>query len=289
MFSRALRAVPRLSPNGVRTVGAASAALAGGAVISSNFAVVQANEADHGIPSAHYPWSHEGYGSRVLGAFSGFDAQSVRRGYQVYRGVCATCHSLNRIAWRNMEGVCYTADEIKDMAAEVEYPEPPDEEGNIEMRAGKNFDYMPSPYESEVAARGANGGALPPDLSLIVKARHNGANYVFALLTGFVDAPVNVELAPGQNYNPYFPGGKIAMARPLQDGQVEYDDGTPATTSQMAKDVTIFLQWAAEPEHDLRKQMGLQWCAALLLMTVGAGYMKRFRWSLIKTRKLSFK
>jgi len=280
MFAASSRlAVRMVSANGLRAAGAASAAIVGSAVVGSN--VVLANEADHGIPSASYPWSHEG-------AFKGFDAQSIRRGYQVYRGVCATCHSLNRIAWRNMEGVCYTEAEVKALAAEIEYPEPPDDEGNVEMRAGKNFDYFPAPYETEAAARSANGGAYPPDLSLIVKARHNGANYVFSLLTGFVEAPVNVSLGPGQNYNPYFPGGKIAMARPLQDGQVEYDDGTPATTSQMAKDVTIFLNWAAEPEHDLRKKMGMQWCAMLMLMVVGSGYMKRFRWSLIKTRKLKF-
>lgn len=248
--------------------------------------------------------------------------------------MCATCHSLNRIAFRNMDGVCYTTAEIKDMAAEVrcqnrlllravqstkegrppclspprashgadpdpcdrpclgaqiEYEEPPDEEGNVETRPGKPFDYMPAPYASEAAARSANAGALPPDLSLIVKARHNGANYVFSLMTGFVDPPVNVELAPGQHYNPYFPGGKIAMARPLQDGQVEYDDGTEASTSQMAKDVTVFLNWAAEPEHDDRKKMGVKWMIALTFMAMGSGYLKRFRWSLIKGRRLEFK
>ena len=233
----------------------------------------------------------------------------------MYRGVCATCHSLNRIAFRNMDGVCYTTEELKEMASEVrrhmlllssafrgtgvislsilalqiEYEEPPDEEGNVEMRPGKPFDYMPAPYASEAAARSANAGALPPDLSLIVKARHNGANYVFSLMTGFVDPPVNVELAPGQHYNPYFPGGKIAMARPLQDGQVEYDDGVEASTSQMAKDVTVFLNWAAEPEHDDRKKMGVKWMIALTFMAIGSGYLKRFRWSLYKGRRLEFK
>lgn len=202
---------------------------------------------------------------------------------------------------------------------QIEYEEPPDEEGNVETRPGKPFDYMPAPYASEAAARAANAGALPPDLSLIVKARHNGANYVFSLLTGFVDPPERVHLAPGMHYNPYFPGGKIAMARPLQDGQVEYDDGTPASTSQMAKDVTVFLNWASEPEHDDRKKMGatqassvacsvvvvsllqicpltkrclqtgIKWMMALTAMAIGSGYMKRFRWSLYKSRKLEFR
>jgi len=244
--------------------------------------VVYASEEEHGLAPANYPWSHEG-------PFSCFDASSIRRGYQVYRGVCATCHSLNRIAFRNMDGVAYTTEELKEMAAEIEYEEPPDEEGNVETRPGKPFDYMPAPYASEAAAQAANNGALPPDLSLIVKARHNGINYVFSLMTGFVDPPERCELAPGQHYNPYFPGGKIAMARPLQDGQVEYDDGTVASTTQMAKDVAIFLNWAAEPEHDDRKKMGMKWMIALTAMAIGSGYMKRFRWSLYKSRKLEFR
>lgn len=257
---------------------ASGTGVVGGLVGSAAFA----SEEEHGLAPANYPWSNEGM-------MSSFDAAGIRRGYQVYRGVCATCHSLNRIAFRNMDGVAYSSEELKLMAAEIEYEEPPDEEGNVEMRPGKPFDYMPSPYSSDAAARAANAGALPPDLSLIVKARHNGANYVFSLLTGFIDPPEFVELAEGQHYNPYFPGGKIGMARPLQDGQVEYDCGTPASTSQMAKDVTIFLNWAAEPEHDDRKKMGIKWMIALTAMAIGSGYMKRFRWSLYKGRKIEFR
>jgi len=269
-------------------VGVGAAAAAGGSVALAN---------DDVLHPGQYPWSHDGM-------TAGFDRQSIRRGYQVYRGVCATCHSLNRIAWRNMQDVCYDEEELKDMAAEVEYAEPPDSEGNVEVRPGKLFDFMPAPYENEAAARGANGGALPPDLSLIVKSRHDGANYVFSLMTGFEDdedcleahniaqvreVAAGVDIAPGQHYNPYFPGGKIAMARPLQDGQVEYDDGTPATTSQMAKDVSTFLNWCAEPEHDERKKMGLKWLFALTLLGGTLGYQKRFRWSLYKGRSLKFK
>jgi len=187
-----------------------------------------------------------------------------------------------------MDGVCYATSEIKDMAGEVDYPDGVDEMGEVTTRPGKSFDYLPNPYETEEIARGANAGALPPDLSLITKARHNGNNYVFALLTGFVDAPVKCELAPGQHYNPYFPGGKIAMARPLMDGQVDYDDGTEATTSQMAKDVCTFLAWCSEPEHDDRKKAGLKWVAGLSIMMVFAGYQKRFRWSLYKSRTVKF-
>lgn len=208
--------------------------------------------AEHGLHPPSYAWSHNG-------PLETFDHASIRRGYQVYREVCAACHSLDRVAWRTMVGVSHTVDEVKEMAAEFEYDDEPDEQGNPKKRAGKLADYIPAPYPNEQAARAANQGALPPDLSLIVKARHGGPDYLFALLTGYPeDPPEGVVLPPGSNYNPYFPGGAIAMARVLFDDLVEYEDGTPATTSQMAKDVTTFLQWAAEPEHDERKRLGLK-------------------------------
>jgi ubiquinol-cytochrome c reductase cytochrome c1 subunit len=146
---------------------------------------------------------------------------SLRRGFQVYREVCSACHSLNRIAWRNLVGVTHTVDEVKAMAEEIEYDdEEPDEQGNIVKRPGKLSDYMPKPYPNENAARSGNAGALPPDLSLMVKARHGGADYVFSLLTGYPDEPPpGVHLLEGLNYNPYFPGGAIAMARVLFDGR----------------------------------------------------------------------
>lgn len=279
MFARnfSMRMSPVVSRVGsarVAGVVAAGAAAVGGSV-------AYANEEDHGIPPANYPWTHDG----MIGSF---DHQSIRRGYQVYKNVCATCHSLKRIAWRNMDGVCYATSELKEMAGEVDYPDGVDEMGEPVTRPGKTFDYMPNPYESEDAARGANAGALPPDLSLITKARHNGNNYVFSILTGFVEPPVNCELASGQHYNPYFPGGKIAMAKPLVDGQVDYDDGTPATVSQMAKDVTTFLAWCSEPEHDDRKKAGMKWCTALFGLCITSAYVKRFRWSLFKGRKIQF-
>lgn len=145
---------------------------------------------------------------------------SLRRGYQVYREVCSACHSLNRIAWRNLVGVTHTVDEVKAMAEENEYDdEEPDENGTIVQRPGKLSDYMPKPYPNENAARSGNAGALPPDLSLMVKARHGGADYVFSLITGYPDEPPpGVHVMEGLHYNPYFPGGAIAMARVLFDG-----------------------------------------------------------------------
>lgn len=134
----------------------------------------------------------------------------------------------------------------------------------------------------------ANGGAYPPDLSLMVKARHGGIDYIVALLTGYIPAPAGKPMLSGLHYNPYFPGGAIAMPKQLEDGQVEYEDGTPATETQMAKDVACFLAWAAEPEHDERKKGGLQFMLAVIAVLALTGYYKRFRWSIYKTRKISY-
>ena len=165
---------------------------------------------------------------------------------------------------------------------------PPPRLSQMFERPGKLTDPLPKPYANEEAGRAANGGALPPDLSLMAKARHGGADYIFALLTGYCDAPAGKVMLPGLYYNPYFAGGAIAMPPPLMDGQVEYADGTPATMSQMAKDVSVFLNWAAEPEHDARKKQGVTYLFTLGLILCVTGYYKRFRWSPLKTRKISY-
>lgn len=174
------------------------------------------------------------------------------------------------------------------MAEEVEYPDGPNDQGEMFQRPGKLSDYLPAPYPNEEAARASNAGALPPDLSLIIKARHGGCDYIFSLLTGYVDPPAGVEIREGLNYNPYFPGGAIGMARVLFDGLVEYDDGTPGTTSQYAKDVVTFLNWAAEPEHDERKKIGLQAVILMSSLTLLSLYVKRFKWGPIKARKIVY-
>ncbi|KAK1922651.1 cytochrome C1 family-domain-containing protein [Papiliotrema laurentii] len=237
--------------------------------------------ADEGLHPAAYPWEHKG-------PFETFNHSAIRRGYQVYREVCSACHSLDRIAWRNLVGVSHTVDEVKAMAEEVEYEDGPNDQGEMFQRPGKLADYMPAPYPNDEAARAGNNGGLPPDLSLMVKARHGGADYIYSLLTGYVDPPPGVTVAEGMNYNPYFPGGGIAMARVLYDGLVEYDDGTAATTSQMAKDVTTFLAWTAEPEHDQRKKMGLQAMIIFSGLFTAALYVKKFKWAGIKNRKLFY-
>lgn len=228
------------------------------------------------------------YGFDHSGPLSSFDCASIRRGYQVYQEVCASCHSLERLSFRNLVGVTHTEDALKAIVSDLEVEDGPNDEGEMFERPAKLSDPLPKPYANEEAARSANNGAVPPDLSLIVKARPGGPNYLFALLTGYVDPPEGKELGEGLYYNPYFSGAAIAMEKQLNDGQIEYHDGTPATASQMAKDVAVFLAWASEPEHDERKKMGFQWCLALGVATLLTGYYKRMRWSPYKTRKISY-
>ena len=259
---------------------AAGAALGGAlsvAVVSTT--VASADEAEHGLHLPQYSWPHDG-------VFDSYDHASIRRGHQVYQQVCAACHSLNQICYRNLVDVAYTEQEVKTMAEEIEITDGPDDTGEMFERPGKLSDRLPSPYANEEGARYANNGAYPPDLSLITKARHDGINYVFALLLGYRDAPAGIEIRDGLYYNPYFPGGAIAMPKMLVDGGVEYDDGTIATETQMAKDVTTFLAWAAEPEHDDRKLMGAKWMFAMALLTVTAVYQKRYIWSQLKSRRV---
>jgi len=229
-----------------------------------------------------YPWNHNG----LLNAL---DTCSVRRGYQVYKQVCAACHSMQYLCYRNLVGVIMDEDEAKREAEDIMVEDGPDEEGNMFKRPGKLADRFPSPYPNEEAARAANGGAYPPDLSYIVQARHGNEDYVFALLTGYCDAPEGIQLREGLHYNPYFPGSAIGMAQALYSEIIEYEDGTPATTSQLAKDVTTFLRWSSEPEHDIRKQMGLKAVMVFGLLLGVSYYLKRHKWSVLKSRKIAYK
>ncbi|EJP68932.1 cytochrome C1 family protein [Beauveria bassiana ARSEF 2860] len=238
--------------------------------------------AEEGLHPTQYPWVHEKW-------FKTFDHQALRRGFQVYQEVCASCHSLTRVPYRALVGSVLTVDEAKALAEENEYPDEPNEQGEIEMRPGKLADYIPAPYKNEEAARFANNGALPPDLSLIIKGRHGGCNYIFSLLTGYPDEPpAGATVAPGMNFNPYFPGTGIAMARVLYDGLVEYEDETPASTSQMAKDVVEFLNWAAEPEMDDRKKMGMKVLVVTASLWAISVWVKRYKWAWLKSRKLAY-
>jgi len=229
----------------------------------------------------HFHWPH-------TGALSSFDHQSIRRGYQVYKQVCAACHSLKYLAFRNLKDVSHTEEEAKTEASAVQIQDGPNEEGKMFMREGKLSDYFPSPYPNDEAARAANNGSLPPDLSYIALARHGGEHYVFSLLTGYADPPAGVEIREGQAYNPYFPGGALGMAQQLYDEGIEYEDGTPASVSQMAKDVSEFLTWAASPEHDTRKRMTIKVCMYFALIFPVLYYTYRFKWSMLKSRKVQY-
>lgn len=212
----------------------------------------------------------------------------MRRGYEVYRQVCSTCHSMNMVCFRNLVGHTHTEEQAKALAMSYEIEDGPNDEGEMFERPGKLSDHFPAPYANEETARYINGGALPPDMSCVSKARHGEENYVFSLLTGYREPPAGVSLRDGLHWNMYFPGGAISMAPPLSDDGVEYEDGTYASVSQQAKDVATFLAWTSEPDTDTRKEMGLQFVGTVMLAAVSAGYYKRFKWNIFKTRKIRY-
>ncbi len=222
------------------------------------------------LPARDWPFS---------GIFGHYDRGAMQRGFQVYREVCSGCHSLRLIAFRNLEALGYGEDEIKAIAAEYTVEDGPDDEGEMFERPGLPADRIPSPFANSKAAAAANNGAVPPDLSLMIKARNGGADYLHALLTGYSDPPDDVELLDVQSYNLYFPGNLIAMAPPLEVDAVEYADGTPATVEQMASDVANFLAWTAEPEMEDRKRMGIKVILFLLAFTGVLYAAKRKVWA----------
>ncbi len=238
------------------------------AMTAAGYAMAAGGEQKH---NKQQHWHFDGMFGRV-------DEQAAQRGFQVYKEVCSACHGLKRVAFRNLTEIGFSTAEVKALAAGYQIKDGPNDEGDMFDRAGIPSDYFPSPYANDNAAKAAQNGAVPPDLSLIVKARPDGANYLFSLLTGYETAPAEVHLASGQHYNPYFPGHVLSMPAPLSDGQIEYSDGTKASVEQMAKDVTVFLQWAAEPEMQERKQMGLKVLLFLAVFTAFAYIAKRNIW-----------
>jgi ubiquinol-cytochrome c reductase cytochrome c1 subunit len=213
------------------------------------------------------------------GIFGTFDRAEAQRGLQVYNQVCASCHSLEYVAFRNLGDLGYNGDQIDALAAQYRVTDGPNDQGEMYERPGEAADTFPPPFPNEAAARAANGGAYPPDLSLITKARANGPEYLYALLTSYEDPPADEELPPGQYWNTAFPGHQIAMPPPLSEGVVEYQDGTEATVEQMAHDVTVFLHWAAEPHMEARKRAGIGVVLFLLVLTGLLYAVKRKVWS----------
>ncbi len=219
-----------------------------------------ANEAHHASALPKVDWT-------FTSLFGVFKRDQLQRGYQVYKEVCAACHGIKRVSYRNLNAFGFSEAAIKALAAEHLIQDGPNTEGKMFDRPALPKDAMAGPFPNDNAARTANNGALPPDLSLIVKARVGGADYIHALLTGYVKPPTNKMIEAGRYYNTYFPGHEISMAPPLRDGQVTYSDGTVASVDQMAKDIVTFLAWTAEPEMEARKQLGVKVFLYLLLMS----------------------
>jgi len=250
-----------------------------GAVLA--YEVDKSVRADMVLHPPKIQWSHSGM-------LDSFDHNSIRRGYQVYKQVCSACHSMKYIAFRNLVNIAYTEAEAKTMAAEEMIKDGPNEAGEMFERPGKLSDYFKPPYDNDAAAAAANNGAIPPDLSYIVLGRHGNEDYVYHLLNGYCDPPAGVDLMEGQHFNPYMLGGAIAMQAPIYNEIIEFEDGTPATQSQIAKDVVTFLSWASSPEHDMRKKMGLKFLTVMTITTLGLWYVKRFKFAVLKSRKLVY-
>ncbi|NKD78023.1 cytochrome c1 [Haematospirillum sp. H1815] len=217
------------------------------------------------------PWSWQG-------VFGHYDRAQLRRGLQVYQEVCATCHSLKLIRYRNLAEIGLTEDEIKDYAAAFEYQDGFDDSGEPKIRPGIPADPIKAPYPNDQAARAANGGALPPDLSLMAKARPHGPDYLFTLLTSYEEPPKGTEVMAGMYYNPAFPGHQIGMPQMIYDETVTYTDGSPNTAAAISRDIVAFLNWSAEPELEARKSLGVKVMIFLLVMTALFYALKRQIW-----------
>ena len=220
------------------------------------------------------------------GLFGKFDRASLQRGYQVYTEVCAACHSMKYLSYRNLSekgGPEFSVAQAKAIAASFEVTDGPNADGEMFQRPGKLSDKFVMPYENVKAAEAANGGAYPPDMSVLVKARVGGVDYIYSLLQGYEKAPSGMILDDGVHYNKYMYGNKIKMSAPLSDGIVEYSDGTNATVEQMSKDVTTFLMWAAEPSLEARHRMGFKAIVYLIILTILVYFSMKRIWSRVKS------
>ena len=220
------------------------------------------------------------------GLFGKFDRASLQRGYQVYTEVCAACHSMKYLSYRNLAekgGPEFSLEQAKAIAASFEVVDGPNADGEMFTRPAKLSDKFVMPYENEKAAQAANGGAYPPDMTVLVKARGGGVDYIYSLLQGYEDPPTGVSLDDGVYYNKFMYGNKIKMSNQLSDGLVEYSDGTNATVEQMAKDVTTFLMWTAEPHLETRHRMGFKAIVYLIILTILVYFSMKKIWSRIET------
>ena len=220
------------------------------------------------------------------GLFGKFDRASLQRGYQVYTEVCSSCHSMKYLSYRNLAekgGPEFTEAQAKAIASSFEVVDGPNADGEMFQRPGKLSDKFVMPYENVKAAQAANGGAYPPDMSVLVKARKGGVDYIYSLLQGYEDPPSGVTLDEGVYYNKFMYGNKIKMSNQLSDGLIEYGDGTEATVQQMSKDVTTFLMWTAEPHLETRHQMGFKAIIYLIILTVLVYFSMKRIWSRVES------
>ncbi|XP_076661600.1 cytochrome c1 [Halictus rubicundus] len=252
-----------------------------GGITALIYALEKSVQASSGAHVPDYNWS-------FYGLFKSLDHASMRRGWEVYKNVCSACHSLQYVTYRELIGVTHTEEEARAIAEEIEVEDGPDSNGAMFMRPGKLADHIPSPYPNEEAARAANNGSYPPDLSYIINARPNGENYVFSLLTGYCEPPAGMPMREGQYFNPYFPGGALGMAQVIFDEVVDFSDGTPATASQIAKDVTTFLMWTSNPEFDDRHRIAIKMVIIMTALSALTYYWKRHKWTTLKTTKILF-
>lgn len=225
-------------------------------------AIAQEKTPETAHPQAQH-WSFKGM-------FGTYDRAALQRGYEVYRQVCSSCHSMNLLSYRNLADIGYSEDQIKAIASEYNVMDGPNDEGEMFERQARPADHFKAPFANKKAAMYANNGAAPPDVSLLAKARHGGADYIYGILTGYEAPPSDVTLLPGQHWNKTMHGNIISMAPPLGDGMVSYEDGTEGTLHQYSMDVATFLTWASEPHMEARKQMGVR---ALIFLLVFAFIM----------------
>jgi cytochrome c1 len=270
-----------------------SFAIAAAIAASLSATAVQSVSAQEAENPPRQTWSFHG-------PFGTYDPGQLQRGFKIYREVCSNCHSLKLLAFRNLAdpgGPQFSEAQAAAIASTFQVTAGPNDQGEMYQRPGKLADYFPPPFPNDQAARNANGGAVPPDMSVLAKARsfeegfpwfivnmftqyqEQGPDYIHGILTGYEDPPpAGAGVAPGKQYNKYFPGHAISMPKPLSDGQVEYTDGTPATVDQYAKDISAFLMWAAEPKLDQRKRLGFQVFVFLIVLTGLLYFTKKKVW-----------
>jgi ubiquinol-cytochrome c reductase cytochrome c1 subunit len=240
---------------------------------------IHANAASDGAVLLKNDWSFKGL-------FGKFDRAALQRGYQVYSEVCSGCHSMKYVSYRNLAesgGPEFTEAQAKAIASNFEVTDGPNADGEMFIRSAKLSDKFVMPYQNIKAAQAANGGAYPPDMSVLAKARSGGVDYIYSVLLGYEDPPSSVTLDDGVYYNKYMYGNKIKMSKPLMDDLVEYNDGTKATEEQMAKDVTTFLMWTAEPHLEARHKMGFRAITYLIILTILVYFSMKKIWSRIET------